>query len=91
MYMRMSLIMTMAVWWSFQAWFSVWRKLLFRELRTSSRTFPRTQTDSVTMCGCIAHARTHTTLLAATVFIIRNIDIEMVVKYIDGLIFTTPS
>lgn len=39
MYMRMSLIITMAVWWSFQAWFSVCRKLLFKEFRTSSRTW----------------------------------------------------
>lgn len=38
-YIRISLIITIAVWWSFQAWFKVWRKLLFRELRTSSRTF----------------------------------------------------
>lgn len=38
MYMRMSLIITMAVWWSFHAWFNVCRKLLLREFRTSSRT-----------------------------------------------------
>lgn len=38
MYMRMSLIITMAVWWSFHAWFNVCRKLLLREFKTSSRT-----------------------------------------------------
>ena len=38
-YMRMSRIMTIAVWWSFHAWFNVWRKLLFKEFRTSSRTW----------------------------------------------------
>lgn len=38
-YIRMSLIITIAVWWSFQAWFSVCRKLLFKEFNTSSRTW----------------------------------------------------
>lgn len=31
--------MTMAVWWSFHAWFNVCRKLLFKEFRTSSLTW----------------------------------------------------
>lgn len=38
-YIRMSRIMTMAVWWSFHAWFNVCRKLLFKEFRTSSLTW----------------------------------------------------
>lgn len=38
-YISISLIITMAVWWSFQAWFNVWRKLLFNEFSTSSRTY----------------------------------------------------
>lgn len=45
-YIRMSRIITIAVWWSFQAWFKVWRKLLFRALRTSSRTFRETNTHA---------------------------------------------
>lgn len=47
MYMRMSRIITMAVWWSFQAWFKVCRKLLFRAFRTSSRTWNEKQIDKL--------------------------------------------
>ena len=39
MYMRMSRIMTIEVWWSFQAMLRVCRKLLFRAASTSSRTY----------------------------------------------------
>lgn len=39
MYMRISLIMTIAVWWSFQATFSTSRKFPCKDFRTSSRTW----------------------------------------------------
>ena len=41
MYMRMSLIITMAVWWSVQAVFTNSRKLPCSEASTSSRTWGR--------------------------------------------------
>lgn len=39
MYMRISLIITIEVWWSFQAAFNVSRKLLLSETTTSLRIF----------------------------------------------------
>ena len=38
MYIKMSRIITIDVWWSFHALFSVWRKLLLRDSSTSVRT-----------------------------------------------------
>ena len=59
MYMRMSLIITMAVWWSVQAIFSTSRKLPCRDSITCVLIWHRRKKNSVVICDRVYPRTTH--------------------------------